>query len=244
MVWLPVLVTVLLAAVVGALIVVQDQRQADAVVEADRVAEAFLSDVGMFRGDVSRELSAARDAGPAALGRVLAAAVDDPPRLGEVPADGADRSDQYAVAVQTRDTFLQPYDDLRRVLRRADVSARFVEAARDALGLRASTFVGAGPLSSSSTLRSRLIPAFVAARDDFAAVRVPTGQDALAGTVRGALQYVIDRATMLADSIDANRSFSFTYADQFQAAATAVDDYETTVEGDVTEAINGVTSTS
>ena len=92
-------------------------------------------------------------------------------------------------------------------------------------------------------MRTRLLPAFVEARDTFAAVRVPTGQQQLAATVRDALQYVVDRATALADSIDAGRSYSFSYTQEFTAAMAAVDDYATTVEGDLAEAVNAVTAT-
>ena len=89
-------------------------------------------------------------------------------------------------------------------------------------------------------MRSRLIPAFVKARDDFARVRVPEGQDELAATVLGAVQHVIDQATLLADSIEANRSFTFSYGEQYQAAIDAVDDYATVVAGDLAEAVNAV----
>jgi len=69
---------------------------------------------------------------------------------------------------------------------------------------------------------------------------VPKGQKKLAATIHDAAQYVINQATTLANKIDARQSFSFSYADQFQAAADALNDYATTVEGDVTEAVNTV----
>lgn len=239
-IFLPVVVTLLLAGVVGALIVVQNQAQADRVAAADTAGESFLSDVGMFRGDVARQLREADAADPAALRQVLQEAVADPPNLADVPDDAAGESDVYAAAVDTEKTFLEPYARLGTQLRRAEISLTFIAAARAALQVKASDYVGFGLLEDSAVVRSRLIPAFVAARDSFAAVRVPKGQDALASTVRGAVQYVIDQATILADSIDANRSFSFTYADQFRTAAAAVDDYATTVGGDLTEAISAI----
>jgi hypothetical protein len=240
--FLPVLVTLMTAAVVGAAIVVQDHRETARIARSDQVAEAFLSDVGMFRGDVARAVLRARDAPPDELRRVLAAAVDDPPELGAAPA-GARRSDAYASAVETSRTFLAPYRRLDRRLRRADVALTFVAAARDALSVRASDYVGLGPIGDSAVVRTRLVPAFVEARDAFAGVRVPRGQEALAATVRAALQYVIDRADALADSIDAGRSYSFSYTQEFTAAMAAVDDYATTVQGDLTEAVNAVTAT-
>lgn len=239
-IFLPVVVTVLLAAVVGALIIVQDQRQSDQVAEADRIAEAYLSDVGMFRGDVAREIRGARTADPGALRRILKKAVADPPLLGDAPGYGTEQSASYAAARDTQQTLLDPYRRLDRALRTADVAMAFVEVARGALELRATDFVGSGLLDDSGPVRTRLIPAFVAARDRLAAVRVPPGQERLAATVHDAVQYVIDQATMLADSIEGNRGFSFTYSRQFQAAADAVDDYATTVQGDLAEAINAL----
>ena len=50
--FVPVVVTLLTAAAVGAAVVVQDHRETSRIARADEVAEAFLSDVGMFRGDV------------------------------------------------------------------------------------------------------------------------------------------------------------------------------------------------
>jgi hypothetical protein len=243
-VFLPVLVTVLLAAVIGALIVVQNQRQSDQVTAADGVAEAFLSDVGTFRGEVARAMRGARTADPEALRRALKKALADPPQLGDASPYGTEQSASYVAAQDTEQTFLQPYRRLDRELRKADVSLTFIEAARAALELRATDFVGSGPLDDSGPVRSRLIPAFVAARDRLAMVQVPDGQGRLAATVRDAVQYVIDQATTLADSIEANRSFSFTYSQQFKAAADAVNDYATIVHGDVTEAINTAIATS
>lgn len=240
--FLPVIVTLLSAAAVGAAIVVQDHRQTARLARADEVAEAFLSDVGMFRGDVAREIERARAKDPAELRRVLASSIADPPVLGEAPG-GAERSEAYASATETARTFLAPYRRLDRRLRRADVALTFVAEARAALEVRATDYVGFGPIGDSAVVRSRLVPAFVEARDDFADVRVPRGREELAATVRDALQYVIDRAGALADSIDAGRSYSFPYTREFTAARDAVDDYATTVEGDLTEAVDAVTST-
>lgn len=239
-IFLPVLVTVLVAAVVGGLVVVEDQRHAERVSRADDAAEAFQSDLGQFRGDVARRLTSVRTDSPAELRRVLRDATARPPRLDEAPADGAEESPAYAAAVRTARTFMRPYDRLDRELRRADVAVRFVAVARKALGLRASDYVGFGVLDDSAAVRSRLVPAFVEARDELAAVRVPAGQDALAATVRDAVQYVIDEATNLAASIESGRGYSFSYAERFDAALTAVDEYATAVEGDVTEAVNAV----
>ena len=65
--FLPVVVTVVLAAVIGASVVVQQQKQSDRLAAADAAAESYLSDVGMFKGSVAREIRGARTAEPAAL---------------------------------------------------------------------------------------------------------------------------------------------------------------------------------
>ena len=232
--------TVVLAAVVGALVVVQEQRQTDQVSAADAAAQAYAADVSAFRGEVARQIRGTRTAEPAALRRVLTKAVADPPRLAAAPTTGARGSASYAAAQETAAGLLRPYRRLDRVLARAAVARTFLEEARAVLALRASDYVGSTTLSDSGPVRSRLIPAFAAARDRFATVRVPRGQDRLAATIRDAVQHVIDRATTLAASIEANRSFSFTYAEEYRAAAAAVDGYAAVVDGDVTEAVDAV----
>ena len=238
--FLPVVVTVVLAAVIGASVVVQQQKQSDRLAAADAAAEAFMSDVGMFKGAVAREIRGARTAEPADLRRVLRTALADPPRLGGAPSSGVTRSTAYAAAQETEAGLLQPYRRLDRALKEGAVAHTFITASREALALRASDYVGSTVLDDSRRIRSDLIPAFVAARDRLVAVPVPDGQEQLAATVRDAVQYVIDQATTLAASIEANRSFSFTYSDQFQAAAEAVDGYAAVVDGDVTEAIDTI----
>jgi hypothetical protein len=238
--FLPVVVTLAIATVVGTSIVVQDHRASQQVARADEIAEDYLSDVGMFRGDLARRVAAADATDPTALRRALREAVADPPTLTGPPPDGAEQSETYATAVSTAESLLEQYEQVDRELRRAEVAVDFVAAARKALGLRATDLVGFGPIGDSAAVRSRLIPAFVAARDELRRVRVPRGQEQLATTVLDALQFVIDRAAVLADSIDANRSFSFSYTDEFAAAITAVDDYATTVEGDLAEVVTSL----
>lgn len=243
-IFLPVFVTVLLAGVIGGLIIVQAQQQNAQVAEADAAAEDFLSDVGTFEGAIVREISGARTADPGDLRRVLAAAVADPPELGAASAYGAEQSASYVSASETAETLLDPYRRLDRDLEQADIALTFIDAARDALKLRATDYVGSGLIDDSTAIRTRLIPAFSDARDRLAAVPVPEGQDELAATVRDAVQYVIDQATALAVSIESNRAYSFTYSEQFQTAADAVNDYAAVVNGDLTEAVNAVVGSS
>lgn len=241
MIFWPVVVTVVIGAVVGALVLVQAQRQSDEVAAADKAANAYLVEVESFRSEVAREVSGAREADPGKLRRVVDKAIADPPRLVDAPAYGEERSAAYAEAREAQRTVLRPYRRLSRELRRADVALDFIAAARGALRLRVTDLIGATTVTSSAPVRTRVIPAFVEARDRFARVRVPPGQDALAAQVRAALQYVIDQATTLASRIEGSQGYSFSYSAQFQAAAEAVEGYATTVKGDVAEAINAVT---
>lgn len=241
---LPVILTVLIAVAVGALVLVQNQRQSAQVAEADRVAQAYLAEIASFRSTVVDRVNESDEADPGALGRIVRRAIAKPPRLGSAPAYGREHSTAYAEAVQVRETVLRPYRRLAATLRRADGALEFIEAAREVLELRATDYVGAGLITSSAPVRGSLIPAFVKARDEFARVPVPQGQEELAATVRGAAQYVIDQATVLADRIESRQSFSFTYQEQFQAAADALNDYSTVVKGDVSEAVAAVTAES
>lgn len=239
-IFLPVVVTLLLAGLIGAVIIVQNQRNADLVTEADDVGNAFLGDVSVFRSSVGAAVSGSRSADPGRLRVVVAKALEGAPELGDASEYGIERSVPYAEAMRTEETLLKPYQQLMRELRRADVALEFIEEARAVLALRSSDYVGFGLIDPTAPVRSRLIPAFVKARDDFARVRVPEGQDELAATVLGAVQHVIDQATLLADSIEANRSFTFSYGEQYQVAIDAVDDYATVVAGDLAEAVNAV----
>lgn len=239
-IFLPVVVTLVLVAVAGALIIVKNHQNADLVVEADDLGNTFLADIVVFRSTVVAAVGGAGTGDPGELRTVVERALEDAPALAAASAYGIERSARYAEAQRAERTFLRPYRRLMRELRRADVALAFIARARAALGLRATDYVGFGLLDNSERVRSSLIPAFVKARDEFVAVRVPEGQERLAATVVGALQHVIEQATRLADSIEANRSFAFSYAEEFRLARTAVDDYATVVAGDLTEAINAL----
>ena len=153
-------------------------------------------------------------------------------------------SSSYAEALQTQATVLRPFKRLSATLRKADTALDFIVAARHVLELRATDYVGYGFITTSTRVRSELIPAFVRARDEFDRVKVPQGQEDLAKKVHDAAQYVIDQASLLANSIESRQNFSFSYREEFQAAAEAVSDYATKVKGDVAEAVSEVTAPS
>lgn len=242
-VFLPTFATLVLAGAVGTAVIVQNQAQTDRVAAADRSADRFVSEVGLFRSAVVKAINGSGNGDPGELVKVLDAATAHPPVLGRAPADGIERSAAYADAQRMEEVLLDPYLELRRELRRADVALDFIAACYKALKFKASDYIGFGGLASSRPIREKLIPAYVRARDEFASVRVPRGQQELAATVTGALQYVIDQSTQLADRIESNRYYSFNYGPQFQRAADAVSDYSTRVKGDLVEAINAVTVT-
>ncbi|MFI5428004.1 hypothetical protein [Aeromicrobium sp. UC242_57] len=236
----PVFVTLALAGVIGVMVVVQNHAQADRVAEADRAAEEFVGQVGALHSEVVEAINDSNADDPGDLVGVVDAAIADPPSLDDAPPDGIERSAAYAEATRLEQSFLTPYRDLRRELRRADVALEFIRACRDALTFQVTDHVGYGVLRDSRPVRERLIPALVRARGDFEDVRVPRGQDQLARDVVAALQHVIDEATRLAGRIDAGRSYFFSYAERFRTVAVAVDDYAIVVKGDVVEAINAV----
>ena len=237
---LPVLITLLVGAAVGGLVIIQNQRQSDQVVEAEAMGQDYLSAAATFKARVAKAIKAADSTKLTEITRVLDTEVAKPPTLPAASKYGRQNSSTYREAIDVQSTLLGPYEALSATLKRAQVAETFINAGRKVLEMRATDYVGAGVITSSGPVRAKLIPAFVNARDTFNRVPVPKGQQKLASTIQGAVQYVIDQATTLADRIEARQSFSFSYNDQFQVAADALNDYATTVEGDVTEAVNTV----
>ena len=241
---LPVLGTLLVAALVGVLAVVQNQHQADQEAMAESVGEDYLSNVASFRLSATRKIRAVDPQDAEMLEPVVKAAVANPPKLPAVSEYARAHSAAYRQAERTAKTLLTPYRHLSATLIRAKTSETFIAAARKVLDLKATDYVGFGLITDSAALRSSLIPAFSTARDEFVAVKVPPGQAELAAKVRDAVQYVIDKSSTLAARIDAHQNFSFRYDQQFQTALDAVNDYATAVQGDVEEAIQTATNDS
>lgn len=241
---LPVILTIVIAVVIGALVLVQNQRQTDQVDEAEVVAQDYLARVQRFRSSVIARIEAADASDPEAVSEAIDRAIAEPPRLGDAPKYGREHSPSYAEAVQTKASVVRPFKRLSVTMREADVALEFIAAARRVLELRATDYVGYGFLTTSARVRSELIPAFIRAHDAFDRARVPKGQEKLAQQVHDAAQYVVDQASLLADRIEARQTFSFSYREEFQAVADAVNDYATKVKGDVVEAIADVTADS
>lgn len=237
---LPVLITLLVGAAVGGLVIVQNQEQSEQVAEAEAIGQDYLTAADAFRADVAKAIKAADSTKLSEIQRALRTHTAKPPKLAKTSDYGRQNSSTYREAIDVASTLMGPYERLSRQLKEAKVAETFIAEARTLLELRATDYVGNGVITSSGAVRSQLIPAFVNARDSFNAVRVPRGQERLAATIRDAAQYVIDQATLLANRIDDRQSFSFSYAERFQEAADALNDYATTIEGDVTEAVNVV----
>lgn len=237
---LPVLITILVGAGLGGFVVLENQREADRIEAADDIGSNYLNDVATFRIGVVKALGAAKQDDPADLRRALTAAIAEPPVLPEVKGKAQTSSSTYAEAQRVADDLLAPYKKLSKALKKAEKDKVFVKAARKALKLRPTDYVDGVLLESSDQVRGRLIPAFVNARDVFSQVPVPEGATEAANLTTAALQEVIDKATTLADRIDDNRSYTFTYGDAAQAALTAVENYATQANGDVAEALNTI----
>lgn len=242
---LPVLITLVVAVLVGVLAVLQNQHQTDQEANAESVGQDYLSHVATYRLSTARKIRAvdAEDADDVVkLERIVEAAIARPPKLPNVSGYGRKHSAAYRQAAHTASSLLTSYRHLDAILVRSETSEAFIAAARKVLGLRATDYVGFGLIDDSSKVRTSLIPAFSRARDAFADVKVPAGEAKLAATVRDAVQYVIDESSVLADRIDNERNFSFRYDQKFQAASDAVDDYATEVQGDLEEAIQQATN--
>jgi hypothetical protein len=75
---------------------------------------------------------------------------------------------------------------------------------------------------------------------EFRAVTVPKDAQDVAVEVDGALTYVIDQVSRMADRADAGSSYEFSYDTQFNAAHQAVRDYAIEIDGDVAEALDRI----
>ena len=135
---LPVLITLLIGAAVGGLVVVQNQRQDDQVAAAESVGQDYLSEVALFRSRVAKAIKAADSTKLDEIQRVLSTETAKPPKLPEVSAYGRQNSSTYREAIDVQSTLLGPYEQLSATLKEAKVSETFIAAARTLLELRAS----------------------------------------------------------------------------------------------------------
>ncbi|MEG9226260.1 hypothetical protein [Aeromicrobium sp. Sec7.5] len=237
---LPVIVTVLVVAVVGALVIVEQQRQVRAGDEADAVAAEFVEQVERYRGELAEIVLAGRDGPPADLQAQVQARLDDPPRLPPVDGEGAELSSEYRDAQYLEATLADPYVELVDVLGRVAVARTFIAAADTALALRIETITGSSTIRDTAVVEREVIPAYEDALADLAAVPVPGGQEELARTVTAAVQNVIDQCELLVAFAALGQNYSFSYGEQLAIAAEGVRLYGLTVDAELATAVDAV----
>ncbi|MFT4188433.1 MAG: hypothetical protein QM621_07600 [Aeromicrobium sp.] len=235
---LPVLTTILLIAVVGGLIIVEQQSQVRTTEEADAVAQDFLAEVDAFRTDLTELIEAGREGPPAELKARIEARIAEPPTLPELTGEGADLSREYHDAQYVEAALLDPYTELVDVLGRTAVARDFIGAAGAALALRVEDLAGSTTIESTEVVEGQVIPAFEDALATFEAVPVPAGQEELAGQVASALRHVVDECRLLVSLASAGQSYSFSYGEQVAVAQEGVRLYGLTVDADLATAVD------
>ncbi len=236
---LPTIITIAVIALAGTALLQQRQERSDRVAEAEKIGAAYFSDVASFEAEVQSDLARVRSGDPADLKKVVDESLKHPPELGPAP-EGAEGSKTYRAAVKAERTALDPFTSLSAKLGRAAKAEDFVKAAVKALERGPTVLLGSGLVFDSEPLRNRVLPALNRALAEFRAVEVPEGAQDVAVKVDGALTYVINQVSTMADRADEGSSYEFSYDTQFNAARQAVQDYATEVDGDVAEALDRI----
>jgi hypothetical protein len=236
---LPTIITVAVIALAGTAVLQQRQERSERVAEAEKIGAEYFSDVATFEAEVQSDLARVRSGDPADLKRVVDENLKHPPELGPAP-EGAEVSKTYQAAVKAEPTVLEPYESLSAKLGRAAQAEDFVKAAGKALDNGPIVLLGSGLVYDSGPLRNRVLPELNRSLAEFRAVTVPKGAQDVAVKVDGALTYVIDQVSRMADRADAGSSYEFSYDTQFNAARQAIRDYATEIDGDVAEALDRI----
>ncbi|MFD1860917.1 hypothetical protein EHW97_07945 [Aeromicrobium camelliae] len=234
--------TLVLLLVAGAGIYLVDRHQKSTEVEqADAAALRYSEDLATYQDEAHAELAmlAAQGEG-GALVETATRLRDELPRPADVGAYGAENSSAYRAALDRRVAIEERFGVAVDVLEEWATAAPFVAAAQDALDADIPQSVVSGPVASGDPVRAELIPLMEQVKAQFEAVTVPPGQEQLAAGVSGALQHVIDAATVAAQELDAGRAASFTYGAQYQEALRPVLEYEAQLRSRVEAAIAGV----
>lgn len=236
---LPTIITIAVIALAGTALLQQRQERSDRVAEAEKVGAAYFSDLATFEAEVQNDLARVRSGDPADLKKVVDENLERPPELGPAP-EGAERSKTYRAALEAERTALDPFTSLSAKLGRAARAEDFVKAAATALERGPTVLLGSGLVFDSEPLRTRVLPELNRALAEFRGVKVPKGAQDVAITVDGALTYVINQVSRMADRADEGSSYEFSYDTQFSAARQAVQDYATEIDGDVAEALDRI----
>jgi len=236
---LPTIITVAVIALAGTAVLQQRQERSERLAEAEKIGAEYFSDVATFEAEVQRDLARVRSGDPADLKRVVDENLKRPPELGPAP-EGVESSKTYQAAVKAEATVLEPYESLSAKLGRAAQAEDFVKTAGQALDNGPIVLLGTGLVFDSGPLRNRVLPELNRSLAEFRAVEVPKGAQDVAVKVDGALTYVIDQVSRMADRADAGSSYEFSYDTQFNAARQAIRDYATEIDGDVAEALDRI----
>lgn len=232
--------TLVLGLVVGAFVVVDARaRQAD-VDRADAVAERYEQQLAAFRSDLADDLEAVDATDPTDVSEVLEGRRDDLPELGATSARGETGSSAYAAARAEQAALGESLDRLESVVESARRARTFVLAANEALDLDPNRLSPETVVTSGAPLRTQLLPPMRTALARFEAVDAPDDAAEAREAVRAALQHVITEAERLAVLLDGGQGGSFQYAEQYQTARTAVQQYADGVRADLREALDAV----
>lgn len=236
---LPTIITIAVLAVAGTAILQQRQERSDRLAEAEKVGATYFSDVATFEADVEYELRKIKSGRPADAKKVVDELLEQPPVLGPAP-EGGESSTTYREAVKASAAFLDPYRSLSAKLGRAAKAEVFVKTADDALGIGRDALLRYPLVFESDPLRTQVIPELNRALAEFRAAEVPKGAADVATAVDGALRYLIDQVSVMADKADAGDSYVFGFGTQYDAARQAVRNFATKVDGDVAEALDRI----
>lgn len=236
---LPTIMMIAVIAWAGTAIIQQRQENADRLAEAEKVGSTYFSDIETFRVDVQSELAEVKDGEPAKLKQVLDAKLEQAPVLGPAP-EGAASSKTYRAAVRASTTTLDPFTKLSATLGRVVDAQDFVKAADDVLSNGPLVLLGYGLVLDSGPLRNSVLPELNRGLAEFRAVGVPKGAKDVAVKVDGAVSFVIDQITRMAERADEGGGYEFNYGTQYDAARQAVRDYANEIDGDVTDALDRI----
>ncbi|MGH3458485.1 hypothetical protein, partial [Aeromicrobium sp.] len=125
-------------------------------------------------------------------------------------------------------------------LGRAAEAETFVKAADDALGTSRGVLLSHPLVFESGPLRNEVIPELNGALAEFRATEVPKGAADVAAEVDGAVSYLIDEVSVMADKADAGASYEFSFGSKYDDARQAVRYLATQIDGDTAEALDRV----
>ncbi|MDF1705491.1 MAG: hypothetical protein P1U38_12015 [Aeromicrobium sp.] len=219
-------VLVVAAIAVTTVVLVIHQNHKNDVAAADRVAADYLQEVATFREDQATSIGEELSDYESAL-EAIGEAKDAVPSIGDAPEYGRENSGDYAAAAKVEADIAGDLDALESLAQEGMDAVEFQDAVEVALDRGTpSELLGTGPFSSGQPVRDGTIPAMQGVKDTFEAVEVPEGYEETAELTSAALQHVLDNLNQMAASLDGGESYYFEFAEQYNAAETALDEVE------------------